>query len=58
MAIGLVMTLAASQGVWAQVSDLRIGFVDTERILREAAPAVRAQKRLEKDFGAVRVIQP
>lgn len=51
LAIALVMSLAASQGVWAQVSDLRIGFVDTERILREAAPAVRAQKRLEKDFA-------
>lgn len=51
MAIGLVMTLAVGQGAWAQVADVRIGFVDTERILREAAPAVRAQKRLEKDFA-------
>ena len=51
LAIGLVVTLAASQGAWAQASDIRIGFVDTERILREAAPAVRAQKRLEKDFA-------
>lgn len=31
-------------------SDVKIGFVDTERILREAAPAVRAQKKLEKEF--------
>ncbi|MBU0603083.1 MAG: OmpH family outer membrane protein [Gammaproteobacteria bacterium] len=31
-------------------SDFKIGFVDTERILREAAPAVRAQKKLEKEF--------
>ena len=51
LAVGLVMTFAASQGAWAQASDTRIGFVDTERILREAAPAVRAQKRLEKDFA-------
>lgn len=50
-AIGLAMILIASPGVWAQASDVRIGFVDTERILREAAPAVRAQKRLEKDFA-------
>ncbi len=51
LAVGLVAALAASAGVWAQASDIRIGFVDTERILREAAPAVRAQKRLEKDFA-------
>ena len=31
-------------------SDVKIGFVDTERILREAAPAVKAQKKLEKEF--------
>jgi len=31
-------------------NDVKIGFVDTERILREAAPAVRAQKKLEKEF--------
>jgi outer membrane protein len=31
-------------------SEYKIGFVNTERILREAAPAVRAQKKLEKEF--------
>lgn len=31
-------------------TDVKIGFVDTERILREAAPAVRSQKKLEKEF--------
>jgi outer membrane protein len=31
-------------------TEVKIGFVDTERILREAAPAVRAQKKLEKEF--------
>ncbi|MBC7779982.1 MAG: OmpH family outer membrane protein [Proteobacteria bacterium] len=49
--MGLCIALVASSSVWAQASDLRIGFVDTERILREATPAVRAQKRLEKDFA-------
>ncbi len=29
---------------------LKIGFVNTERVLREAAPAVKAQKKLEKEF--------
>lgn len=47
----LAAAVVASPGVLAQASDVRIGFVDTERILREAAPAVRAQKRLEKDFA-------
>jgi outer membrane protein len=31
--------------------DLKIGFVSLDRILREAAPAVRAQKKLEKEFA-------
>ncbi|WP_246120707.1 OmpH family outer membrane protein [Chitinolyticbacter meiyuanensis] len=34
---------------WA-AAEMKIGFVDTERILRESAPAVRAAKRLEKEF--------
>jgi outer membrane protein len=28
----------------------KIGFVNTEKIFREAAPAVRAQKKIEKEF--------
>jgi outer membrane protein len=31
-------------------AEMKIGFVNTERIFREAAPAVRAQKKLEKEF--------
>ena len=31
-------------------SDFRIGVVDTERILRESAPAVQAEKKIEKEF--------
>ena len=50
-AVVLAAAVVASPGVLAQANDVRIGFVDTERILREAAPAVRAQKRLEKDFA-------
>lgn len=30
--------------------DFRIGVVDTERILRESAPAVQAEKKIEKEF--------
>ena len=34
----------------AFASDFRIGVVDTERILRESAPAVQAEKKIEKEF--------
>jgi outer membrane protein len=33
-------------------ADLKIGFVKLERIFKEAAPAVRAQKKIEKEFAA------
>lgn len=32
------------------IAETKIGFVDTPRILREAGPAVRASKKLEKEF--------
>ncbi len=31
-------------------AETRIGFVNTERVFRDAAPAVKAQKKLEKEF--------
>lgn len=34
----------------ADAADSRIGFVNTERIFRDAAPSVRAQKKIEKEF--------
>jgi outer membrane protein len=36
---------------WAMANDVKIGFVSTERLFREAAPAVRALKKLEKEFA-------
>jgi outer membrane protein len=35
----------------AQAADFRIGVVDTERVLRESAPAVKAEKKIEKEFS-------
>ena len=35
---------------YAAAADTRIGFVNTEKIFRDAAPAVRAQKKIEKEF--------
>ncbi len=39
-----------AQAVSAQAEN-KIGFVNTERILRDAAPAVRAQKKIEAEFS-------
>ena len=44
--VGLLLSAAAS----AQSNEFRVGFVSTERLFREAAPAVRALKKLEKEF--------
>lgn len=46
--------LAAALGAMALVSlaaDVKIGFVNTERVFREAAPARRAQQKLEREFS-------
>lgn len=33
-------------------AEMKIGFVNTDRVFREAGPAVKAQKKLEKEFAA------
>ncbi len=35
----------------ASAADYKIGFVNTERLFREATPAKRAQQKLEKEFA-------
>ncbi len=45
----LVLALGASSA-WA--AELKIGTVHVERIMRESAPAVRAQKKIEREFSA------
>ena len=52
---GILVTLAAlvlAGSATAQAGDYKIGFVNTERLFREAAPAKRAQSKLEKEFAA------
>ena len=44
----LVLGLCATV---AQAVDMKIGFVNTERVFREAAPAKRAQQVLEREFS-------
>jgi len=36
----------------AAAADYKIGFVNTERLFREATPAKRAQQKLEKEFAS------
>ncbi|MEO8718083.1 MAG: OmpH family outer membrane protein [Burkholderiales bacterium] len=48
-AVWLALALAAPPA--AAQSEARIGFVNTARILRDAVPAVRAQKKIEAEFA-------
>ena len=45
-ALALSFSIAA-----VEAADLKIGFIDAERINRESAPAERASKQLEKEFA-------
>ncbi len=48
-AMALMAAAAYSVAMPAQ-AEVKVGFVNTERIFRDSAPAVRAQKKLEKEF--------
>jgi outer membrane protein len=50
-AAGAAALLACAGTATAQAADYRIGFVNTERLFRDAAPAKRAQQKLEKEFA-------
>jgi len=45
------VALACAAGA-VQAQGMKIGFVNTERVFREAAPARRAQQKLEREFAA------
>lgn len=47
--IPVMLALSVTQAVAA---DFRIGVVDTERILRESVPALKAEKKIEKEFAS------
>jgi outer membrane protein len=49
--LALSLPLALIAPPVAAQTEGRIGFVNTERILRESAPAIRAQKKLEAEFA-------
>ena len=49
-----MLLIAAASGLTitaAQAQDLKIGYVNSERVLREAAPAKAAQGKLEAEFS-------
>ena len=43
--------LLAAATTTAQAQELKIGYVNSERVLREANPAKAAQAKLEAEFG-------
>ena len=48
----ILAAVLASAAMAAGAADMKIGFVNTERVFREAAPAKRAQQVLEREFSA------
>jgi len=48
----ILAALLAAAVLPAGAAELKIGFVNTERVFREAAPAKRAQQKLEREFAA------
>lgn len=49
LAFATCWMLAAGSALFAQ--ELKIGFVSTERVFKEAQPSIRALKKLEKEFA-------
>ncbi|WP_217125091.1 OmpH family outer membrane protein [Hydrogenophilus thiooxidans] len=45
-----ILAVAFSLASVSALAQAKIGFVNSERLIKEAAPAVAAQKRLEKEF--------
>jgi outer membrane protein len=50
--VGVFVALIAIAPAMGQAMDLKIGFVNQERILRDSAPAKRSKDRLDKEFAA------
>jgi len=49
--IGLSTAVATAQTGAARTPDIKIGVVNTEKLLKESAPAQRAFKKLEREFA-------
>lgn len=46
----VTLTLALCLSLAASAAELKIGFVNTERVFRDSQLAIKAQKKLEKEF--------
>jgi outer membrane protein len=46
----LILGVGIAANSLAQTADLKVGFVDMDRVRKESAPAERAYKRLKKEF--------
>jgi outer membrane protein len=51
IAAGLMGSALALPAAVVSAQELKIGYVNSERVLREAAPAKAAQSKLEAEFG-------
>jgi len=49
--VAIVILAATSTPALPQGAEVKIGFINSERLFREAAPAKRAQQKLEKEFA-------
>src|SRR5436309_7159668 len=49
---GVLFIASLAAPGFAQGADYKIGFINSERLFREAAPAKRAQQKIEKEFAA------
>ena len=47
----LVAAVLGASGAMAQAQELKIGYVNSERVMREAVPAKAAQAKLEAEFS-------
>lgn len=45
-----ILALLLGVGI-SHAADFKVGVVDTERVLRESAPAMKAEKKIEKEFS-------
>lgn len=48
--MALIAMILTAGFVVATASDIKIGVVNTEKILRESLPAIQAQKKIEQEF--------
>ena len=49
--LALLLVAVSTAAVSAQAQELKIGYVNSERVARDSEPAKRAQAKLEAEFG-------